>query len=252
LTALGGLSKTYDCHIQTHLSESHDEVGFSRHLDAHHDLKDGVGRTDAEILESHNLLSDQCVLAHCVHMSTTDVDLLKARGSSVAHCPLSNFFFAGAPLRCKELHQRGNKVGLGTDVAGGYSPSMLDASRTAVLASHAVQQECHGASQPPAADHHVMDYRHAFYLATVGGAKALGLQNQIGNLRVGLEFDAMILSNDHNESRVQTFADDNLADVFQKLLVLGDDRNIKRVFVQGRDVTVRGTTDDASDDEPMR
>ncbi|GKY99595.1 hypothetical protein MPSEU_000913800 [Mayamaea pseudoterrestris] len=240
LTWLGKMAAVYDCHVQTHLSESHDEVSYSRQLDATQDYKDGIGRTDAEILDSHQLLTEQCILAHAVHMTTADMDLLKRRGSAVAHCPLSNMFFAGGSLHCRMLMERGNKVGLGTDVAGGYSPSMLDSCRTAVIASRAIEHQClaHGQTQELQAQQHVMDYRHAFYLATVGGAKALGLEGKIGNLQVGAEFDAMILSTNVQQSSVQVFDDDTLADIFQKLLVLGDDRHVKRVFVQGRDVTV--------------
>jgi guanine deaminase len=84
-----------------------------------------------------------------------------------------------------------------------------------------------------------MDFRHAFYLATVGGAKSLGLQDRIGNLQAGMEFDAFILSNSVEQSVVQVFDEDSVGDVLQKLLVLGDDRNVKRVFVRGRDVTVK-------------
>jgi guanine deaminase len=82
---------------------------------------------------------------------------------------------------------------------------------------------------------HVLDYRHGFYLATLGGAKALKLDNRIGSLAVGKEFDAMILSADV-DSPIQLFDSDNVLDVFQKLCVLGDDRNIKAVYVQGRRV----------------
>ena len=239
LTALGELAVRHNCHVQTHLSESHDEVTFSRFLDAHHDLKDGVGRTDAQILDAHQLLTNQCVLAHAVHMSTDDMDLVRHRGSAVAHCPLSNFFFAGGSLHCRELVERGNLVGLGTDVAGGYSPSMLDSCRCAVIASRAVEHQQHIAGEGVKAKDHVMDFRHAFYLATVGGAKSLGLQDRIGNLQAGMEFDAFILSNSVEQSVVQVFDEDSVGDVLQKLLVLGDDRNVKRVFVRGRDVTVK-------------
>lgn len=68
------------------------------------------------------------------------IAVLRERGSAVAHCPLSNFFFGDGSLDVRRLMDKGNKVGLGTDVAGGYSPSMLSAMRTAVLAHQAVSQ----------------------------------------------------------------------------------------------------------------
>lgn len=235
LMELGKLAAKYDCHIQTHLSESHDEVAYSRHLDAHEDWKDGSGRTDAEILDHHNLLTEKCVLAHAVLMTESDKSLIRERGSSVAHCPLSNFFFAGCSLHCRELVQMSIKLGLGTDVAGGYSPSMMDSCRAAVIASRAIEHSCLtecGCSKR--ASHHVMDYRHAFVLATAGGAKSLGMQGRIGNLQTGAEFDAMVLSASSGQTPVQVFGEDTISDIFQKILVMGDDRNVRRVFVQGR------------------
>ena len=260
LSALGDMAKHHRCHITTHLSESPDEVEFSRHLDA--TVDGGDGRTDAQILDQHGLLTLGCVLAHSVHLSQNDQELLKSRNAAIAHCPLSNFFFAGGCLPTKQLLQCKNRIGLGTDVAGGYSPSMWNASRMAVLASQVLQQhQQHQQHQhctsctptnneedaPPATAgvvNHVLDYRHAFYLATLGGARALGLEDRIGTLRVGLEFDAIVLSasSTHSTSSVSpvhVFASDTVGDIFQKLCVLGDDRNVQRVFVQGRDVTVR-------------
>jgi guanine deaminase len=236
LSALGKLAAEHHCHITSHISESIDEVAFSRHLDATEDYKDGVGRTDTAIFESHGLLSDRCIMAHGVHLSDDDLDLMKERGSAVAHCPLSNFFFGGGSLPCRRLMARANKVGLGTDVAGGYSPSLLNSSRMAVVASRALEhQDIARKEDSVTAQEHVLDYRHAFYLTTLGGAEALGLQDRIGTFGVGMEFDAICLSADV-ASPIQVFDTDGVEDVFQKLCVLGDDRNVESVFVQGRKV----------------
>lgn len=220
---LGAIAKQYNCHVQSHISESLDEVEFSRHLDATTDLGDGVGRTDAEIFDSHSLLTNRCIMAHGVHLSDDCLDRMKQRGSAVAHCPLSNFFFAGgAPLQCRKLMERQVKIGLGTDVAGGYSPSMMNSARTAVVASRALQNDTSN-----------LDYRHAFYLATLGGAEALGLEERIGTLCAGMEFDAIVLS---ASSPIQIFDTDTVQDVFQKLCTLGDDRHVTQVYVQGKRV----------------
>lgn len=222
LTSLGKLAKEYECHIQSHISESIDEVEFTKSLE-------GADKTDTDIFDSHALLSDRCIMAHGVHLSDQDLDLMRKRGSAVAHCPLSNFFFAGTTLPCRKLMERYNKVGLGSDVAGGYSPSMLSSSRMTVVASHAHQQST--------GEDAVLDYRHAFYLATLGGAEALGLSEKIGTFELGMELDAIILT---VSSNVNVFETDKTADVFQKIMNLGDDRNVKRVFVQGREVMNAG------------
>jgi guanine deaminase len=277
LSALGEIAARYDCHVTSHISESRDEVTFVQYLDAHVDNpltansnNSVVARSDADIFDAHHLLTDQCIMAHGVYLTDSDTDLLRRRGAAIAHCPLSNFFFAGHILPCRQLLQRGNRVGLGTDVAGGYHPSMWHSARTAVVASHALQQQQDQREEPtspamgaesdktapatvtasPSAtdngnDTQVLDYRHAFYLATLGGAEALGLQDHIGTLAVGMEFDAIVLSAGNSPDRigsslpwspVQVFATDTVSDVFQKICVLGDDRNIAQVYVQGRKV----------------
>ena len=237
MTRLGELAIKYDCHITSHISESVDEVAFSRHLDGSQDYPDGGGkRTDAQIFDSHNLLTDQCIMAHGVYLNDNEGDwnLMINRGAAVAHCPLSNFSFSGNSLRCRRMMERGVKVGLGTDVAGGYDPSMFHSQRLAVVASIACDHQEKEESQTTK---NALDYRHAFYLATLGGAEALGLEHRIGTLAVGMEFDALVLSaNTPQVGPVQTFDRDSMADIFQKLCVLGDDRNVKHVFVQGRHV----------------
>jgi guanine deaminase len=258
LASLGALATRYGCHVTTHISESVDEVEFTKSLDGM-----TTDKSEARALDGHGLLpSRRCVLAHGVHLSDADLGLLRDRQAAVAHCPLSNFFFAGRILRTRQLLERGNLVGLGTDVAGGYSPSMWNSCRMAVIASRALEQqqkgeeEPHDASStspsgenpsprkeppPSTSQQHVLDYRHALYLATLGGARALGLDARIGTFRVGMEFDAVVLSASGGiDGPLDVFLKtDSLADVFQKLCVLGDDRNVRRVFVQGRDVTVR-------------
>jgi guanine deaminase len=240
LKALGDIAKVHDCHITSHLSESHDEVAFSKQLDI--DDHGGSGRTDAVIFDEAGLLTDQCIMAHAAHLTNDDMDLLKLRGSGVAPCPHSNFFFAGGHAPCRKLLSQRIKVGLGTDVAGGPPPSMLNAQRIAVLASHSVQHAVlanHSKNNAPndvvPVENHVIDYRHAFYLATLGGAEALGLDDRIGTFQVGMEFDAFVMSANMNPN-IHIFERDTISDILQKLLVLGDDRNVTRVFVQGQEV----------------
>lgn len=227
LTELGKLAASYQCHISSHISESIDEVGFSRQLDADEDLRDGIGRTDAPIFDSHGLLTDKCIMAHGVHLEEDDIKLMQTRGSAISHCPLSNFFFAGGTLPCRKLLEREFKVCLGTDIAGGFHPSLLNSSRLCTIASRALDQQrgCTGDS--------ILDYRHAFYLATLGGARALGLDGRLGKLCPGYEFDAFTLSAE-DDSPVNIFDADSIQDIFQKLCVLADDRNVKSVFVKGR------------------
>ena len=100
-----------------------DEVKFTQALHP------GEG-TDSEIFDAAGLLTRRTVLAHGVHLTEKDLQLLKQRGTGISHCPLSNFYFANGSLDVKKVWRHGVDLGLGTDIAGGYSPSILNSQRT--------------------------------------------------------------------------------------------------------------------------
>jgi guanine deaminase len=242
LTELGKIAKKYNCHITSHVSESIDEVEYTNYIDKTEDGGDGT-RTDTEIFHSHDLLSNQCIMAHAIYLNKSDIRLFQQMQTGIAHCPLSNFFFAGGTLPCKSLLKQGINVGLGTDVAGGYNPSIFNSMRMAVIASRSLEHTYnyvsmhHNNKERLPVEDPTIDYRHAFYMATIGGAQVLGLENSIGTFAVGMEFDALILSTSvvpsHTDNIHVTDGVDTIADIFQKICVLGDDRNVKHVFVQG-------------------
>lgn len=234
-----------------------DELAFSQELFPEH-------ASDAAAFSDFGLLRAPSVMAHCVHMQPGEVELLRRHGASVAHCPLSNFFFAKEALPVRQLMAAGVSVGLGTDVAGGYSPSMLDAMRHAVLASKTLQfrraANCvFGCEAPPppqqpgrratkrartasgsfasafAPSHdedtrrtlHNLSHLDALHLATQSGADALGLGASIGSFDVGKVFDAIVLT--ASPPAIRPYADgvaEDAYDVLHKLITRGDDRNV--------------------------
>lgn len=94
---------------------------------------------DAAIYDAAGLLTRRSVFAHGTQLTPDALQLMAARGAAVAHCPLSNFYFGDGLFCVARALAAGVKVGLGTDVAGGYSPSMLQAIRMAVINSHALK-----------------------------------------------------------------------------------------------------------------
>jgi len=246
LKGLGEVAAKYDgVFVQTHLSETIDEVDFSKSLfpDFPH---------DAAALDAFGLLRDGAILAHCVHMLPGEIELLKARNATIAHCPSSNFYFAKEALPVKQLVQRhGLRVALATDLAGGYSPSMLCAMRYAVLASKTLQFRRHAASTFFAAtkdkddgmtedalrEAHDLTHFDALHLATQAGADAVGRGSSLGSFDVGKQFDAVLLDADAaNVRRFEGGTAEAPEDVLQKILCLGDDRNVARVYVNGGQV----------------
>eukprot|EP01063_Lacrimia_lanifica_P000748 TRINITY_DN10379_c0_g1_i4.p1 TRINITY_DN10379_c0_g1~~TRINITY_DN10379_c0_g1_i4.p1 ORF type:complete len:563 (+),score=102.39 TRINITY_DN10379_c0_g1_i4:74-1762(+) len=135
-------------------------------------------------------LAKGLIAAHAVLMSEEEVSIAEECDVRVAHCPLSNFYFANGSLDVRRLllRTRPIKIGLGTDVAGGYTPCMLNAMRSTVIASKGIY-----AKTPDDA----LSIFDALHLATAGGAAVCSLGHTVGCFDVGKEFDAQVLTPPH-------------------------------------------------------
>ena len=123
--------------------------------------------------------------------------------------------------------EKGIKVGLGTDSGGGFSSSILDVIRQAIIVSNAR----HLMTGEPA-----LSVWQCFYLATLGGARVCSLEDKIGNFQVGKDFDALVIRTETDGVMTMLQAQDNVEMIFEKFLISGDDRNIAEVYVRGRQV----------------
>lgn len=130
LEGLGTMARDCGCHVQTHCSESDWEHAYvlSRH-----------GMTDAMSLDRFGLLTRRSMLAHANLLTADDMDLIKLRQAAVAHCPLSNGYFAGAVFPLRAALEKGLHVGLGSDISGGPSASLFDNMRAAILVSRMLE-----------------------------------------------------------------------------------------------------------------
>ncbi|XP_019506214.1 PREDICTED: guanine deaminase isoform X1 [Hipposideros armiger] len=222
---LGKIAKTHDLHIQSHISETPDEVEAVKNL-----YPDYKHYTD--VYDKNNLLTNKTVMAHGCHLSSEELDIFKDRGASISHCPTSNLSLSSGFLNVLEVLKHEVKVGLGTDVAGGYSSSVLDAIRRAVMVSNILSVN--------KINKKTLTLKEVFRLATLGGSQALGLDKEIGNFEVGKEFDALLINPKASDSPIDMFSGDLVGDIseaiIQKFLYLGDDRNIEEVYVCGKQV----------------
>lgn len=218
MTRLGELASRCNVHIQTHISENPGEVAAVK--DLYPDCKNY-----ADVYDRAKLLTDKTVLAHGVYLTDDELLVLAARGSSVSHCPNSNTSLKSGLCDVRRLLDAGIKVGLGTDVSGGFSPSVLDAIRNALDVSIHI-------SFGKGEDYAPLTYHEAFYLATLGGATAVALDDKVGNFRVGKYFDALIV-NMKNPGPVDVLQQYDTELLVQKFLYTGDDRNIRKVYVAG-------------------
>ena len=249
LSALGALASEKHLPIQTHISENPSEVELV------HSLFPDLG-SYADVYDSHQLLTSRTVLAHGVHLSSQERALIKRRGSKISHCPVSNTSLSSGLCPVRELLDSDIEVGLGTDVSGGYSSSVLVAAREASMVSRtlaAITPESKPNADPSkpqapqtttAKDHKKLSVEECLYLATRGGAKCLGLGDKIGAFEVGMEWDAQLIelseaSEDgqmagQDEGLVEVWGKETWSEKVAKWMFCGDDRNTKKVFVRGR------------------
>jgi guanine deaminase len=226
LSGMGAMAAETGVHVQTHCSESDWE---------HNYVLERFGKTDTAALADFGLTKQHTVLAHCDHMTDDDLDHVARTGSAVAHCPLSNAYFGNAVFPVRRALSRGVRVGLGTDVAGGAHPGLLPQAAMAVTASRMLED---GVDARLAADRRGvaesrLDTVTAFWLATLGGAAALGLP--AGLLKPGNVFDAFVVTLGQPNSPLRVWDEiDDHERTFEKIVRLAGPSDITQVWVNGQ------------------
>ncbi len=215
LDALGSLWAEHpDCLMQTHLSEQVDEIAWVRSLYP-------LARDYLDTYDAHGLLGARGVYGHSIHLEPRERDRLREIGGALVHCPTSNSFIGSGLFDMAARKAEGLRVGLATDTGGGSSFSML---RT-MAAAYEIGQLCGTALHPA----------QLLWLATTGSAETLHLGDKIGNLAVGMEADIVVLDLASTPAIAQRHAraDDIWEAVFPTIM-MGDDRAIREVWVNGR------------------
>ena len=224
LRSLGALAAETNLPIQTHISENPSELALVDQLFPSHE-------SYAAVYDDFGLLTPRTILAHAIHLSVNEQELIKRRGSRVSHCPVSNSCISSGICPVRDLLDQSIEVGLGTDISGGWSPSILVAAREAAMVSRVLAaferdfrigeregqndgtktvDRSVGEDARPArthlepgssqeAHHHKfcerkkLSIEECVYLATAGGAKCLGLGSKIGRFDIGMEWDAQMI-----------------------------------------------------------
>jgi len=179
LVGLDELANAPGVRVQTHCAESDWE---------HSAVLARTGCRDAQALDRFGLLADHTVLAHGTHLHDDDLTRMAAVGAGVAHCPLSNSYFANAVFGARRAITAGVRVGLGTDVAGGPSASLWHNAAHAVTVSQMLTDGVDPAGAEGRSPARI-DASTAMWMATLGGADLLGLP--VGLIEVGRRFDAI-------------------------------------------------------------
>ncbi|XP_041983067.1 guanine deaminase [Aricia agestis] len=225
MKGLAELAHQYMCPIQTHVSENQKEIEAV--LAMFPDCS-----SYSEVYDRCDILKHRCILAHGVWLSDAELALLVSRRAAVAHCPASNTRLRSGLCPVRRLLDHGVTVGLGTDVSGGDSASILDAMRRAMDVSTHLEMLTAG--------ERALDWREVFYLATRGGAEALSMDSN-GSFESSFDFDALVVDV-YTDGQVDKFdyppasGEEYILQLLQKFIYVGDDRNIVHVYVKGEKV----------------
>ncbi|KAJ8079089.1 hypothetical protein AAF712_006467 [Marasmius tenuissimus] len=234
LSHLGDLvSSDPSLHIQTHVSENKSEIEFTKSLFPE------CG-SYADVYDKFKLLRRNTILAHAVHLEDEEVALIKERQAGISHCPTSNFHLNSGVAPVGKYLDKGIKVGLGTDVSGGYSPSILNAIRNASIASKIRAMQPDTGSLGPFGNKQ-LSVASLLYLATLGGAQVCDLEDRVGSFSPGKSFDALVVDVRTSMGNPALWGSDSgvagtkdLDTMLERFLYCGDDRNISMVYVQGK------------------
>jgi guanine deaminase len=171
---VGATSKENNLKIQTHLAENKNElIEISKAYPQY--------PTYTDVYYNAGILGENTLLAHCIYLSDSEINLIKSTGSKIIHCPSSNKFLQSGIFPFMEL-KNNLPVGIGTDVAGGTSLSILSELKEAVETSKVYNLKSDSINEP-------LNPSEALWTATKGNSMHLGLDNHIGDFKIGLFAD---------------------------------------------------------------
>lgn len=214
LALAGKLFQEYpDLYMHTHLSENRKEIEWVREL-----FPERKGYLD--VYDHHGLIGARSVFAHGVHLCDDECQRLGETGSAVAFCPTSNLFLGSGLFDLEKVEGFGVRVGLGTDVGAGTSFSQLQSLNEAYKVMQLQGKK--------------LDPFKSLYLATLGGARALYLDDRIGSLQPGKDADFVVL--DYKATPLIEYRLSQARSLEERLfalMMLGDDRTVKETYAAG-------------------
>jgi guanine deaminase len=220
MEAVSGLARERGAYVQTHLSENSDEIKWVRRLFPE-------SRNYTDVYARAGLLGPKTLLAHAIHIDQEEQRTLLAAEACLVHCPTSSLFLKSGLMPLAELVQMGQKVCLGSDVAGGPTLSPFSIMQAAIYVHNARRLLLGngGIDVTPGL---------VLYLATLGGARALGLGTTTGSLEPGKDADFVVLKVPSLDQVLPDRGQGELDKLLSRLVFLSDDRNVEQTYVRGR------------------
>ncbi len=209
-----------DLYLQTHLSENREEIDLVAELFP-------WSKNYLDVYDRFGLVGKRSTFAHSIHLPDESYQSLSENSAAVSFCPTSNLFIGSGLFDLQKTRDQNILLGMGTDIGGGTSFSML---KTLSEAYKVLQLQ--GQAISPF---------QAFYLATLGGAKALFLDDNIGSFQPTREADFIILNLDATPLIKRRMATtESLSEKLFVLMILGDDRSIEATFIMGEKLYDKG------------
>ncbi len=221
MTRLGQLAKTYsDVYIQTHLSENIDEIEWVKSLFP--DAKDYL-----DVYDQYGLVNNRTIFGHCIHLEERTWQRLGETQAIIAFCPRSNMFLGSGLFDINKAEQYKVPITLASDVGAGDSFNMLRTQGEAYKVCQLQNTKLHPFK--------------GLYMMTQGSAKALSLDDSIGNLNIGTYADFTLLDPHFNElTHLRMNSRENTPqDTIFALSMLGDERSIQSTWIAGKAVYQR-------------
>ena len=202
--------------MQSHLSENQSEIEWVK------ELCPGT-KCYGESYDRFGLFGEysKTIMAHCVWSDEYERKLLKDRGVYIAHCPDSNMNLSSGIAPIRKYLEEGQRVGLGSDVAGGAYLSIFRQMTDAIQVSKLFWRLIDGNSSP-------LKVEEVFYLGTLGGGEFFG---KVGSFERGYELDVVVI--DDSEYRTE---DLNLRQRLERTIYLSQHKDIKHKFVRGNKI----------------
>lgn len=211
-----------DLYMQTHVSENVNEVAWVKSLFPQ-------AKSYLDVYDSFGLITPRAMFAHGIYLSDQDMQTLARNSAAISFCPTSNLFLGSGLFPLHKAGEHKVNVSLGTDVGAGTSFSMF---HTMNEAYKVIQLQKSMQANP---DVKPLSSLKAFYLATLGGARSLKLEDKIGNFARGKEADFILLN--PNATELLAFRNKQVKSLEEQLFVmqmLGDDRLVEKVYLMGR------------------
>lgn len=209
---VGGIAKERNAYVQSHLSENQAEVAWIRSL-----FPDRASYTEA--YAAAGLLGPRSIMGHCIHVGDQEISLLARTDTKVSFCPYSNRTLCSGTIPYAKLQDAGLTIGLGTDIAGGPSLSIFREMGEALNSANAF-----GLSLTP---------QGALYLATLGGAKVLGLDDHIGSLDPGKDADFVVVDSHKLNPAGAPGGHNHPSQIVSRLCFLTGKEQLEGVYVRG-------------------